>query len=186
VLSGVAGALGIVTSSLLFDRRRRLATLGPVGVLAGALLALYLAGTTAAAAAALEALAGFAVGAFVIANQNRVMVVAPGRTEVASAWASASFNVGIGGGSLIGSFAVAASGARSTALLGAVLATSALVFLLVDQTGRRARVRSGEPDGVYGAGLPDPEMPGHEVELHHRGDGDIPGPIGDLGAMEGE
>jgi predicted MFS family arabinose efflux permease len=169
----------------LFDRRRRLATLGPVAVLAAALLALYLAGTTAAAAAALEALAGFGLGAFVISNQNRVMIVAPARTEVASAWASASFNVGIGGGSLIGSLVVATLGARSTALFGALLAASALAFLLSEQLGRGRR-RSGRDSGRHRPGLPDAELAGGNNELHRGPDSDVPRTVDDLGAVEGK
>jgi predicted MFS family arabinose efflux permease len=153
VLTGVSGTLGVIVASLLFDRRRRLATLGPMAVLTTALLALYLVGTTAAAAAALEALAGFGMGAFVISNQNRVMVVAPGRTEMASAWASVSFNLGIGGGSLIGSLVIATLGARSTALFGALLVASALGFLLSQQLRRGGR-RSGPDLGRHGPGLP--------------------------------
>ena len=185
VLSGVTGTVGVITVSLLFDRRRRLATLGPVAVLATALLALYLAGTTAAAAAALEALAGFGTGAFVISNQNRVMIVAPGRTEVASAWASASFNLGIGGGSLTGSLVVATLGARSTALFGAMLASLALGFLLSEQLGGTRR-RSGPDLGRHRPSLPDAELAGGNDELHRRPDSDVPRAVDDLGAMEGE
>jgi DHA1 family inner membrane transport protein len=96
------------------------------------LVSLYVAGPSTVAAVALEALAGFGLGAFAISNQNRVLIVAPGNTDVANAWAAASFNIGIGGGALVGSGALAALGARSTALVGGLLAGAALVVLIAE------------------------------------------------------
>jgi DHA1 family inner membrane transport protein len=127
---GAAGAVGVMAAGALFDRRRRLVTIGPVALVAGSLLGLYLAGTAEVAAIAFEAAASCGLGAFVVANQHRVLIVAPGSTDVANAWAGASFNVGIGGGALIGGVVVATMGTRATAIVGALLAAAAAAVLV--------------------------------------------------------
>ena len=83
-----------------------------------ALFGLFWAGTSPLPAVALFALSGAAVGGVIVSNQNRVMAVAPGSTDVASAWAGAAYNTGIAVGALLGGAIVPSLGVRATALVG--------------------------------------------------------------------
>jgi predicted MFS family arabinose efflux permease len=135
LLSGACGALGVAATGALFDKHPRWAAIAPVALLAGSLAVLYVLGRNEAATVACEACVGIGLSSFAIANQNRVLIVAPGSTEVASAWASASFNVGIAGGSFVGGLVVPAIGVRATPLAGAFFAVAGLLVLLSDHWG---------------------------------------------------
>jgi DHA1 family inner membrane transport protein len=117
---------GVIAGSVLSRRRPGVAPLVAVAVMAPALIALYIAGRVLPAAIALTAAACVALGAYDVSNQNRFLEVAPASTDIASAWASASFNAGIAGGSLAGGFILARYGPRPTALLGGLLTLMAL------------------------------------------------------------
>jgi DHA1 family inner membrane transport protein len=145
LLAGGFGAVGVFTTGALFDKYPRLATVAPVALLAASLACLYVFATNGPAAIACEAGASLGLGAFVISNQNRILILAPGSTDVASAWASAFFNAGIAGGSLSGGVVVASVGVRGTALAGAVFAAVALVVVLSDHLGA---TRATGPESV--------------------------------------
>lgn len=132
LVAGAGAAIGVASSGALFDRYPGFATMAPVGLMTGALLGVYVFGTTAFVAVPLVGLAGVAVGGVVVSNQNRVMIVAPASTDVASAWASAAFNLGIAGGSLIGSLVVASFDVRAAALAGGLLAAGGLAVVSFD------------------------------------------------------
>ncbi len=142
--TGVADAIGVGASGLAFDRWPRAAGAVPVAGVGAAMLALYALAPHTLAAVALQAAASLALGAFIIANQNRVLIVAPGSTDVASAWMSASFNIGIAGGSLVGGLVVPSLGARATALVGGALALSGFAVA--------ARSELGGPPVASGSG----------------------------------
>jgi MFS transporter, DHA1 family, inner membrane transport protein len=135
LLAGGFGAIGVFTTGALFDKHPRLATVVPVALLTASLACLYVFASDGPAAIACEACASLSLGAFVISNQNRILILAPGSTDVASAWASAFFNAGIAGGSLSGGLVVASLGVRGTALAGALFAAAALVVVLSDHLG---------------------------------------------------
>jgi MFS transporter, DHA1 family, inner membrane transport protein len=143
LVAGFCSVLGVVAAGVLFDRFPRLFTIGPFALQAGGLLGLWALGRSPVGAVVFEAVAGVGIGTFVIANQNRVLIVAPGSSEVASAWSSASFNLGIGGGSLVGSAVLSTLGAHATALAGAVLGSFALLFIVVDQLRLAPPARTG-------------------------------------------
>lgn len=126
LVSGAAIVGGVFAGTVLSRRLPAVAPLVPVAVLAPALFALYVAGRALPAAIALIATVCVALGAYDVVNQNRVLQVAPASTDVASAWASASFNVGIAGGSLVGGLVLHGYGARPTALFGGLLALLAI------------------------------------------------------------
>jgi DHA1 family inner membrane transport protein len=132
LLSGVAGIGGTAGFGLFVDRAPRIAMIVPVALLTLTLLGLYVTGTARPPAAALMALSGFSMGALVTGLQSRVMQVAPGRSEIASAGNSAAFNVGISGGALIGGVLLPHTGARALPLAGAAITASALVVLLCE------------------------------------------------------
>jgi DHA1 family inner membrane transport protein len=147
LLTGASTALGVLAGAATSQRLPSLSTLLPVVVIAPSLLALYFAGSSPPVAVGLMASAALGIGAYDVSNQNRILQVAPGSTDIASAWASASFNAGIAGGSLAGGLALHSYGARSTALLGALVATAALAAAGAGSTGGpgggRARPRWG-------------------------------------------
>jgi DHA1 family inner membrane transport protein len=132
LVTGVTAAVGIVVTGLLLDRHPTLARVGPVALLAAALLALFALGTSGAATIVLEGCAGMGLSGVAIANQSHVLVVAPRRTDIASAWYSASFNVGIAGGPVIGGVVLSTLGLRCTPLVGGMLALLGLAAVLVE------------------------------------------------------
>jgi DHA1 family inner membrane transport protein len=132
LLTGIADAAGILVTGLLIDRHPALARVGPAAVLAAALLALFAFGTSGAATIVIETFAGIGMSGVAIALQSHVLVVAPRRTDIASAWYSASFNVGIAGGPLIGGLVLSTLGLRFTPLIGAGIAVLGLAAVVVE------------------------------------------------------
>ena len=137
LLTGIADAAGIVVTGLLLDRRPTLARVGPVAVLATALLALFAFGTSGVATIVLQACAGIGLSGVAISLQSHVLVVAPRRTDIASAWYSASFNVGIAGGPVIGGLVLSTLGLRCTPLVGGMLALLGLAAVLAESRSDR-------------------------------------------------
>ncbi|MGK5684734.1 MFS transporter [Actinoplanes sp. URMC 104] len=130
LIYGVAGLGGVAASGVLADRAPRAATLAPVAILAAALLGLHLFGTARAVTVALVALWGFAMPQIPTTFQSRVLQVAPGNTDIASAVLSAMFNLGIAAGAFVGGLLLSGVGVRSTYLAAALLLTVALLILL--------------------------------------------------------
>jgi len=130
LLTGVADAVGIGATGLLVDRRPTLARAGPVAILAAALFGLFALGTSAAATIVLQACASLGLSGIAIALQSHVLVVAPGRTDIATAWYSASFNVGIASGPVVGGVVLSTLGLRCVPLVGGVLVSLGLVAVL--------------------------------------------------------
>jgi MFS transporter, DHA1 family, inner membrane transport protein len=142
LVSGSASLAGAMVSGWLVARRPRVVVVGPVVLLALALLALYAFGTMRPAAVALLTLTGFGIASMATGIQNQVFEVAPGNSDVAAAGSSAAFNVGIGSGALIGGLLLPGVGIRSTALVGGLLAVTAVAVLLAEPrltTGRARR-----------------------------------------------
>ena len=141
LVTGSATVVGVFAGSVLSRRRPGIATLAPVAVLVPALIGLYLAGRALPAAIAFAAIACFVLGAYDVTNQNHVLEVAPASTDISSAWTSASFNIGIAGGSLAGGLVLDQYGPRSTALLGGLVAVTAVVVAATSVgAARRSRV----------------------------------------------
>lgn len=130
--SGSAGLLGVFAVSAFIDRKPRLTPVLAAAVIAVALLGLALAGQSQWAAVGFAALGGAGLSAFAPAVAHRMMQVAPGGTDVAGAWLSSGFNVGIAAGSFIGGALVATSGVRSVALAGGLIALLALLILSIE------------------------------------------------------
>lgn len=145
LVTGAATVGGVVAGSVLSRRRPDIAPLVPVAVMAPALIGLYVAGRALPAAIALAAAACVALGAYDVSNQNHILEVAPASTDISSAWASASFNAGIAGGSLAGGLVLNGYGPRTTALLGGLVVIAALFV-----AGAATRGRRGGP-GAEGA-----------------------------------
>jgi predicted MFS family arabinose efflux permease len=138
LVTGVAGVLGAALVGRHLDRRPWAAVTVPLALLTGALVALWAAGTSRPATVAALALLGFAFSAYAPAVQNSALRVAPGNSDVGAAGASTAFNVGIGGGSLLGGVFVDAQGVRPGTLAGAGLAALGTGLLLFG-AGRRTQ-----------------------------------------------
>ncbi|GHF51939.1 MFS transporter [Streptomyces griseosporeus] len=147
--AGVAGIAGTALAGARVDRRPRGTLALGMALLTTAMLGLALCGELTFAAVCLVALLGFAMAAMTTALQSRILHVAPGSTEIASAVGSSVFNVGIAGGSFLGGLLLPTGfGVRGAVLLGGVLAVGGLSVLLseswvVRQETRRAVVQPG-------------------------------------------
>jgi DHA1 family inner membrane transport protein len=130
---GVVDFAGLTCAGAVVDRSARVTMIASVALLAASLLGLYVLGSGQAGAVALLGSTGFALPGLVAGMQLRVLQVAPGNTDIASAGTSAAFNVGIGGGALLGGLLLPAFGVRSTALAGGLLACAALAVMLGDR-----------------------------------------------------
>jgi len=138
LITGSAIVAGVFAGSVLSRRRPDIALIVPVAALGPALIALYLAARVLPAAIAFAAVVCFVLGVYDVTNQNYVLEVAPASTDISSAWSSASFNVGIAGGSLVGGLVLNGYGPRATALIGGLVAVAAL-FVAGAATPRRRR-----------------------------------------------
>src|SRR6185437_8266973 len=96
---------------------------------AAALLGLYAFGALPTVTVVLLAGVGLGYAAFATAVQSRMLQLAPGSTDVASAALSTVFNVGIAAGSVIGAALLPGPGPQLLALVGALLALAALGVL---------------------------------------------------------
>jgi DHA1 family inner membrane transport protein len=126
VVRGVAGLLGVGIGGAIADRHPWAATAVPLVAQSAALLLLFPAGRFPVAAVGLVALCGFAFSALTTGLGSRVLDLAPGSADLASAGASTAVNLGITAGALIGSGLLPLAGVRSTALVGGLLSVAAL------------------------------------------------------------
>jgi DHA1 family L-arabinose/isopropyl-beta-D-thiogalactopyranoside export protein-like MFS transporter/DHA1 family inner membrane transport protein len=136
-VSGAAGIAGTITVSRTLDSWPIASLLAPLGVGSASLLGLYLLGSLHVATVVLLAGIGISFSSFATALQNRMLQIAPGNTDIASAGVSTAFNLGIAAGSLVGGALLPTHGPRVLAGVGALLTLSALVTLAIE---RRVRI----------------------------------------------
>ncbi|MBM0202850.1 MFS transporter [Micromonospora sp. STR1s_5] len=142
-VSGAAGVVGTLVAARTLDTRPIASLLTPLAIGTVSLLGLYALGALKPGVVALLGGIGLAYAAFGSAVQNRMLQLAPGSTDIASAGVSTAFNAGIAGGSLLGGALLPALGARPLALAGGLLTLAALTLLAVD--ARRGRVVGPAP-----------------------------------------
>ncbi|MEU7841529.1 MFS transporter [Micromonospora sp. NPDC049114] len=135
--AGTAGVLGTLAAARTLDTRPIASLLTPLTIGTAALFGMYALGTLRHGAVAFLAAIGLAYAAFGSAVQNRMLQLAPGSTDIASAGVSTAFNAGIAGGSLLGGTLLPISGARPLALIGGLLTLAALTLLAADTRLRR-------------------------------------------------
>ncbi|MFF5296466.1 MFS transporter [Paractinoplanes globisporus] len=131
LIRGLAGLTGAITAGFVPDRHTWRALVAATALEAAALAATFAFATTPVGAIAAIALTGTALSALVTIMGTRVLQVAPGSTDMASATTSTAFNVGITAGALIGSLLLTTA-LRSSALLAAGFATLGLLTLLLE------------------------------------------------------
>lgn len=132
LLRGVVNFGGIAVAGIVVDRRQRGTMVGSLGVLVVSLGGLYGFSGWQPGVAVMLALSGFALGALTPALQNRVLEVAPGSSDLASAGNSAAFNAGIAAGAFLGGAVLSASGVAGTALVGGLVAAGALLLVVIE------------------------------------------------------
>jgi MFS transporter, DHA1 family, inner membrane transport protein len=132
LLRGLAGLLGAVAVGFLVNRyaRRTMVVLIAGQILA--MVALYLWSGNPVVAVTATAAAGLALSGLPTVLGARVLQVAPGETDLASAGMSTAFNVGITAGALIGSQVLTGADVRVSALLAALISGVALISALAE------------------------------------------------------
>ncbi|MGW8566755.1 MFS transporter [Isoptericola sp. NPDC055881] len=133
LLQGVAGVVGAIVVGRFLDSRPVAVLLVALVVLTVALLALWAFGENAAVAVSALALFGFSFSCVPPALSHRVMLVAPGTTNMGVAVSSSMFNVGIAAGSGLGAALVAAVDVRVVPLASAAVVVLALLVALAEE-----------------------------------------------------
>ena len=154
LVNGVAGVVSTFVVSAFVDRRPWLSLSVPLGVAAVAWLALYAVGAVPPVAVAVLALAVLGYNALPPAIGSRVVRIAPGSVDIASAGASAVFNVGIAAGSFLGGLLLSGPGVHVLPLFAALLTAAALAVMLAEPRLARhagpARTPADEARPTYG------------------------------------
>ncbi|MFC8598789.1 MFS transporter [Isoptericola sp. NPDC057191] len=133
LLQGVAGVVGAIVVGRFLDSRPVAVLLVALVVLTVALLTLWAFGENAAVAVSALALFGFSFSCVPPALSHRVMLVAPGTTNMGVAVSSSMFNVGIAAGSGLGAALVAAVDVRVVPLASAAVVVLALLVALAEE-----------------------------------------------------
>jgi predicted MFS family arabinose efflux permease len=132
---GAAGVLGLWLAAVTVDRRPRAALLAMLGLLTVAQAALALIGTMMVAVAVTLGMWGLAYGALATFFNAAALRAAPAAPDTATALVNMSFNIGIGGGALLGGLALQVRGLDSLAPIAAALTA---VGLALASLSRRA------------------------------------------------
>ena len=132
LVRGIAGLAGVLAVGYLVDRHGRLTMVGLMGLQVLALAGQYAFGAARVATVLAICLSGFTLAGLPAILGSRVLVYAPGRSEMASAGTSTAFNVGITAGAWLGSVLLPGPGVRSTALIGALLSLVAFAIVLAE------------------------------------------------------
>ncbi|MEV5431976.1 MFS transporter [Streptomyces sp. NPDC052701] len=139
VAFGAACLAGVSVTGALLDRFPRSAPGTAVATQAVGLLGLYAAGTDPVAAVVFLVLTGGALGPVFMVTQNEMLRCAPGRTDIALAANSGSYNAGIAAGAALGGLVLPLAGVRGAFLLGGLLTVGACAVLLGGRLPPRAR-----------------------------------------------
>jgi predicted MFS family arabinose efflux permease len=140
LVRGLAGLVGAIAVGFLVSRHAWRAMVVLIGGQIVALAAQYLWSANPATTVAATAAAGLVLSGLTVVLGARVLEVAPGSTDLASAGMSTAFNVGITAGALIGSHLLAAGGVRTSALLAALISGLALVSALAEPRFAKPRL----------------------------------------------
>ena len=141
---GIAGILGgIVFARQLESHPLRLLVI-PMGMLLLCLLALHMASLNVVSMLVLALVWGMSITILGMVLQNKVLEVAPNASDIAIAMFSGVYNIGIGGGALLGGLVISHLGLPFVGYLGSVLAV--LAVLLFEVVGNQLWLQTARND----------------------------------------
>ncbi|THA75651.1 MFS transporter [Streptomyces sp. A0642] len=170
-VGGVGGLIGTSVSGLLSGRSARGTMIGSVALVTAALALLVAAGDRPVVPVAAITLLLLSLSAMVTALTSRILHIAPGNVDVASAASSAAFQAGIAAGSFLGGTVLAARGPDGVAVLGMSGAAAGLALLLAEEPLSRLVGRFGEGEVRTGFSPPGPPMAREESLSCTKGHG---------------
>ena len=138
-LFGIGGLVGVLLVGALSDRLPSAVVAVPVAGQFVALAGLWLAGEIPWASALGVLALGLTAAPVFAATSARVLHLAPGRTDVASAANSAAFNAGLAAGGAVGGLVVALSSVRTAFAVGTIV--SGIAAAVAVSGRRRARIQ---------------------------------------------
>ncbi len=133
-LRGAAGTLMLLAGAAMLDRWPRASMMLSTWMLGLVSIGMGIWAEHRAVTALLLVLFGAAMMLMISAIANQVLLVAPGRTEVAAAAHSSVFNASVAVGALVGAMLLATDvGLRATALVGGALIVAGAAALLLER-----------------------------------------------------
>jgi predicted MFS family arabinose efflux permease len=144
---GTAGVVGLWYAAVTVDRRPRIALLVTLSLLTAVLATLSFAGTITVASMICLGLWGLAYGALPTFFNAAALRAAPDAHDTATAIINTSFNIGIGGGALLGAAALSLGGLQALAPIAAVLTAAGLILVGLSGGAAFPALRHDSVDG---------------------------------------